>query len=88
MIASRQIKRKTPDEIMPVLHLFDDLEVLSALMKDKDPAKVPARHERTIEVAYGFGDASGRSLGSTAQTVKDGKINVRIGVWSVHEEKK
>ena len=71
MIASRQIKRKPPYEIKSVPLLFDDLEVLSALMKEKDPSKVPARDERTIEVVCDFGGASGRDLGSTTQTGKD-----------------
>ena len=71
---------------MPIPRLFDCLEVPSDLMKDKEPVKVPARHEWTIEVVYGFGNALGRGLGSTTQTGKCGKTNIRIGVWSVHKE--
>ena len=64
---------------------FDDLEVMTTLMKGKESAKVPARHEWTIEVSCGFSDASKRGLGSTKRTGKDGKIYIRIGVLSVHE---
>ena len=60
LIVSRYAKRKLPDKIMPAPRFFDDMEVLSALMEGKDQAKVPARYERTTEVIYGFGDASGR----------------------------
>ena len=86
MIASRQNKRNLTDTIMPLTLLFDYLEMLSALIKDKDSVKVPARHERTIKVARGFDDTSGRCLGRTSQTGKDGKISTRIVVWSSHEE--
>ena len=71
---------------MPVPRLFNDMEVMSALMEGKDPAKVTARCERNVEVIYGFGDASVRGLGSTTKTGKDGKTNIRIGVWSTNEE--
>ena len=71
---------------MPAPRLFDDLEVLSAIMKNKEPAKVPDRQEWTIEVVHSFGDTSGRGLGSATQTGKDEKINSHIGVWYVHEE--
>ena len=70
IIASGHAKGKSPEKVMPAPRLFDDIEVLIALMKSKYPVKVPARHERTIEVIYGFGDASGRDLGSNTQTGK------------------
>ena len=53
---------------LPPTRLFDDLEVLNALMKDKDLGKVPDRYERNVEVLCDFGDVSCRGLGSTTQT--------------------
>ena len=71
---------------MPASRLFDDMKVLSVPMEGKYPAKVIARQEQNTEVIHGFGEASRRGLGSTAQTGKDGKTNVCIGVWSTNEE--
>ena len=56
LIASRKIKRKSLDEIMPVPRLFDDMEVLIVLMEDKETDKVPDKYEWNIEVVHGFGD--------------------------------
>ena len=37
-------------------------------------------------MTHGFAHASGRGLGSNAQSKSTGDVNVRIGVWSTTEE--
>jgi len=86
MVDERIGKDVAPKYVMPVPRLFDDLETLSALMEGDSPAKVPARYSKVAEVIYGFGDASGRGLGSTIQSEKTGNIQVRMGIWSASEE--
>ena len=75
-----------PKVVMPVPRLFDDVEMLLHLMKCERPAQIPARYSRTVEVIYGFADASGRGLGSTVQMGSNENLVVRMGVWSTNEE--
>ena len=52
LVYGNEDKNGTPHLVMPVPRLFDDLEVLSALMSEDTPATVPARFSKTAEIIY------------------------------------
>jgi hypothetical protein len=58
---------------------------LELLMSPEEVPKVMVRASNTLHVFYGFGDASGKGLGSGIARSDQAQLSVRIGVWGYTE---
>jgi hypothetical protein len=84
------ITGKTP----PAPRLLSDLLVLKALTASPLPPLRIVRSASVVQVLYGFGDASGKGLGSTVTAYPTGKLMERqandvhfcVGIWGSDEE--
>eukprot|EP00980_Cylindrotheca_fusiformis_P019180 scaffold6510_cov122-Cylindrotheca_fusiformis.AAC.2 len=89
-------KPRAPQRVQGVKRLRGDLWALQELMQDERPPKRRVRSKKTIEVFYGFGDASAEGFCATFQQVvnkgevieKADRIYYRYGHWctSVSEQ--
>eukprot|EP00980_Cylindrotheca_fusiformis_P023557 scaffold10595_cov116-Cylindrotheca_fusiformis.AAC.1 len=89
-------KPKAPQRVQGVKRLRGDLWALQELMQDERPPKRRVRSKTTIEVFYGFGDASAEGFCATFQQVvnkgemieRADRIFYRYGHWctSVSEQ--
>jgi hypothetical protein len=72
-----------PAYLKPVPRLQSDLHALLTLFSGKSPIMVPIRPVRIESLVYGFGDASGKGFGSSAERVNEPSAGIRIrrGFW-------
>ena len=75
-----------PKLVIPVNHLFQDIRIMEAIFEGNTPSELPIRFSKTASVHYGFADASGRGFGSILEEHNVPRIDLRIGLWSAHEE--
>ena len=61
------------------------LEALAMFMGPEEVPRVMVRANITLHVFYGFGDASGKGLGSGIARSDLSHLSVRIGVWGYAE---
>lgn len=84
MVVGNPYTGESPQEILPVAQLKDDVYALREFFKEDTPPIIQERCSHVHIVRYGFGDASGSGFGSTIQT-KHG-LRYRIGVWGSDDD--
>jgi hypothetical protein len=68
-----------PKQVRMVPRLRDDVQAMLTLTNSEKPVNRVVRHGKTVNVIYGFGDASGEGYGSSI--LINEKIYWRSGVW-------
>ena len=69
-----------PEKAKAVPRLVEDLHSIQQLLQGSVPLEVCVRYKRTVQVIFGFYDASKDGFGNSFLT-KDGLI-YQVGVWS------
>ena len=75
-----------PVKVVPVPRLQSDIQALHQLTSSRSPPKHIVKCKKSINVVYGFGDASGQGFGCSVQ-VED-ELYYRFGNWATEESEK
>jgi hypothetical protein len=75
-----------PKAVLVTDRLKRDLYALGEILKPTSPPDMLIRTITILQILYGFGNASGKSFGSTMLSNKG--VKIRIGLWEADAEDK